>query len=243
MRHRRTRQLPRVSPDKRQQPARITDAALSHHCCDGVDLCGCFYFWKDMSLNIDRKFQVIYADPPWSYDDKCLHRGGAERHYSTMAMADIQEMPVTAIADTDCVLFMWATFPKLAEAFDVIRSWDSLTKRVRSCGLKPTAAQIRISFHSYHLTVLIHLWGWGVGRGAMQKFACWPPKENRKGKAAAFIKSSTNRLTDTARSHKRFGIALLNYVVMCRVLNCSPDNKWRAGAFGEMRFPTHQRKV
>ena len=70
-----------------------------------------------------KKYKIIYADPAWSYDDKCLHRGGAERHYRTMNIEDIKNLPVNEIAEDDCILFMWATFPKLQEALDVINAW------------------------------------------------------------------------------------------------------------------------
>lgn len=69
------------------------------------------------------KYSIIYADPPWSYDDKSLERGGAERHYRTMNIEDIKQINVNNLASDDCVLFMWATFPKLQEALDVIKSW------------------------------------------------------------------------------------------------------------------------
>lgn len=69
------------------------------------------------------KFNVIYTDPPWSYDDKALNRGGAERHYSTMSINDICALPVSEMAADDCVLFLWGTWPKLAESLQVISSW------------------------------------------------------------------------------------------------------------------------
>lgn len=68
-------------------------------------------------------FQIIYADPPWSYDDKSLNRGGAERHYRTMPIQDIFALPVQFIAAPNCALFLWATFPKLVEALAVIDAW------------------------------------------------------------------------------------------------------------------------
>ena len=69
------------------------------------------------------KYKIIYADPAWSYDDKSLNRGGAERHYRTMSVEDIKNLQVEQLADEDCALFMWATFPKLQEALDVIKAW------------------------------------------------------------------------------------------------------------------------
>ena len=69
------------------------------------------------------KYKIIYADPPWSYDDKCLHRGGAERHYKTTANSELCNIDVQSISDDDCILFMWATFPKMAEALELIEAW------------------------------------------------------------------------------------------------------------------------
>lgn len=68
-------------------------------------------------------FNIIYCDPPWSYDDPSLDRGGALRHYQTMSLEDICGLPVSALASPDCALFMWATFPKLFEAEQVFKAW------------------------------------------------------------------------------------------------------------------------
>ena len=75
-------------------------------------------------------YKIIYADPPWSYNDKSLNRGGAERHYKTMKLSDIKSLPVDSISDDDSILFMWATFPQLQEALDVIRSWGFVYKTI-----------------------------------------------------------------------------------------------------------------
>lgn len=70
-----------------------------------------------------KKYNIIYSDPPWSYDDKALNRGGAERHYGTMNIDDICALPVADICADDCVLFMWGTWPKLFESRRVIEAW------------------------------------------------------------------------------------------------------------------------
>lgn len=70
-----------------------------------------------------KKYRVIYADPPWSYNDKqnIEMLGGAEKHYTTMPLKDICELPVPA-AD-NAVLFLWVTSPMLEDAFKVINAW------------------------------------------------------------------------------------------------------------------------
>lgn len=69
-----------------------------------------------------KKYKIIYADPPWSYNDKSKsHGGGAESHYSCMKIEDICALKIPS--DDDSVLFLWTTFPQLEEAFKVIKSW------------------------------------------------------------------------------------------------------------------------
>lgn len=80
-----------------------------------------------MNIPTNKKYNIIYADPPWSYRDKrSSHKrisGGAEVHYPTMSINDIKELPVGDFTDDNCMLFLWATFPNLQEALDVIAAW------------------------------------------------------------------------------------------------------------------------
>ena len=75
----------------------------------------------------DKKYKVIYADPPWRYNDnKKIHpkrRGTATRHYPTMAIEDMKKLKVQDISDENCYLFMWATFSNLKEGLDLMESW------------------------------------------------------------------------------------------------------------------------
>jgi len=80
----------------------------------------------------NKKYKVIYADPPWSYRDKRDKHprmcGGALSHYKTMEIDEIKQLPIFTIADEDCMLFLWTTFPNLREALDVIKAWGFLYK-------------------------------------------------------------------------------------------------------------------
>ena len=82
-----------------------------------------------------KKYKVIYADPPWRYERKNVS-GAAEKHYSTMSLDDIKSLPVDNLADEDCVLFLWITFPMLCEAWGVIESWGFRYKRVAFVWIK-----------------------------------------------------------------------------------------------------------
>ena len=77
------------------------------------------------------RYGIIYADPPWTYTDKAsAGNRGAFYKYPLMTDAEIKAMPVASMASDDCVLFMWATFPKIAEALDVIHAWGFTYKTV-----------------------------------------------------------------------------------------------------------------
>lgn len=76
-----------------------------------------------------RRYPVLYADPPYRYDMR-RGRGVAENHYRTMGIDGICALPVEAIAERDCALFLWATFPMLPEALRVIRAWGFEYKTV-----------------------------------------------------------------------------------------------------------------
>lgn len=71
----------------------------------------------------DRKYPVIYADPPWRYEFAESETRAIENQYPTMTLGDIKALPVSGMATDDAILFMWATSPKLEEAFEVIRAW------------------------------------------------------------------------------------------------------------------------
>ena len=49
--------------------------------------------------------------------------GVAEQHYSVMNVKDICALPVASISAKDSALFLWATFPQLREALQVIEAW------------------------------------------------------------------------------------------------------------------------
>ena len=70
----------------------------------------------------DKKYSIIYADPPWSYQNRGT-RAAASKHYGTMTVDQLKKMGVGAagggIANSDCALFMWATFPMLREALEM----------------------------------------------------------------------------------------------------------------------------
>ena len=53
-----------------------------------------------------------------------------------MPVDDICALPVRELADTDCTLFLWGTFPTLPDAFEVIKAWGFQYKTVAFCWVK-----------------------------------------------------------------------------------------------------------
>ena len=81
----------------------------------------------------DKKYNVIYADPPWKYKTWTEGGGTAEKHYPTMKLDDIIKMKDTIekISDNNCILFLWVTFPCLLEGLKVMKEWGFTYK---TCG-------------------------------------------------------------------------------------------------------------
>jgi len=69
------------------------------------------------------RWQIIYADPPWEYQSGLDIHGAALRHYNTMTIDELCELPIKDIADENAVLFLWSTSPKLPEAMRIIPAW------------------------------------------------------------------------------------------------------------------------
>jgi len=72
-------------------------------------------------LNI--KYKIIYADPPWSYQNGGVPQGGVDVQYKTMKLSDIKALPIQSISADPSVCLLWATFPQLQEALEVMKAW------------------------------------------------------------------------------------------------------------------------
>lgn len=103
----------------------------------------------------NKKYQIILADPPWSYSlfpgremDKVKSRT-ASSHYEVMRFIDILDLPIMDIADKNCVLFMWATYPLLPEALRIIKQWGFEYKTVAFTWVKKNKVS--------------DSWFWGMG--------------------------------------------------------------------------------
>ena len=77
------------------------------------------------------KYRVIYADPPWKYNDTlAISRDGlgesygpAEAHYPAMTIPELCALPVKELSEESAVLFLWTTSPLLEDTFQIVKAW------------------------------------------------------------------------------------------------------------------------
>lgn len=93
--------------------------------------------------NTNKKYNIIYADPPWEYKQKQInfqHYDNGKKyinhvteHYNTMSKKELFGMKdvISNISEENsCLLFMWATCPNLDLAIDLGRKWGFEFKTV-----------------------------------------------------------------------------------------------------------------
>ena len=77
-----------------------------------------------------KKYQIIYADPPWQFSSRQLQKYSGNRfasldsrEYPTMRLKDIMRLPVADITDNDCALFLWTTDAHIPDALELMVEW------------------------------------------------------------------------------------------------------------------------
>ena len=88
----------------------------------------------------NKKFDIIYADPPWDYGGKLqfdksskgvdkidiskkIFISSASFKYPTLKTKEIMKLQLNEIAKDDCILFMWTSNPHLSQAIELGESW------------------------------------------------------------------------------------------------------------------------
>lgn len=75
-------------------------------------------------------FSIVLADPPWAYNQRAPHAktrfgGGVSQEYPLMTDREIYELGqfLRPVLEPDCVLFLWATWPKLDIGLRAMAEW------------------------------------------------------------------------------------------------------------------------
>lgn len=102
------------------------------------------------------KYGAILADPPWRFEvwsgdtEVKPRKSGygtnvaAGHHYATMAPAEIEALPVGSIAAANSALFIWISWPLLAQALTLISTWGFTYKTCAFAWMKAHAGQIEL---------------------------------------------------------------------------------------------------
>ena len=78
------------------------------------------------SVEFSTRFKTVICDCPWRYQNWTnAANGAAVSAMSTMSKEEIIALKstVSAITDKDCVMLFWTTWPKLEEAYEVVKEW------------------------------------------------------------------------------------------------------------------------
>ena len=70
-----------------------------------------------------KKYNIIYADPPWEYKESGSGSRVVNAHYPTMNIEEIKKLPIKDISAETSILFIWCTFPRLEQGLEVIKAW------------------------------------------------------------------------------------------------------------------------
>lgn len=84
-----------------------------------------------------KKYDVIYADPPWSYynDSDALPecttiRGMRRPPYPVMGSESIKSLPIQDLSKDNCILFIWTTDYHLQKCIEIIQAWGFTYKTI-----------------------------------------------------------------------------------------------------------------
>lgn len=89
----------------------------------------------------DKKYDVIYMDPPWDYGGKMqydntiiknknvdfkkkIFLSSASFKYPTLKLKQLKKLDIPSIMADDCLLFMWTTGPQMANSIELGESWN-----------------------------------------------------------------------------------------------------------------------
>ena len=135
------------------------------------------------------KYQVIYADPPWAYDNTGLG-GSAESHYPTMSTDELAQLDISSRAGDDAVLFLWVTSPFLPEGLELCRAWG-FEYKTTFIWIKDRSTYGKLGFYNYgqHEFLFVATRGSCLPQpGTLEPSVLFAPKRQHSEKPEAMYK-------------------------------------------------------
>jgi len=97
--------------------------------------------WERMVIindlnSVSKKYQIIYADPPWKFTSKKFQDGGRSfdkmesNHYPTMSTKELSNLPIRKIIAENAACFLWVVDSHLKEGIHVLEQWGFTYKTI-----------------------------------------------------------------------------------------------------------------
>lgn len=156
------------------------------------------------------RYGALIIDPPWSYEmysEKGYERS-PEAHYETLSDQALLDLPVGHLAGAECLLVMWAVWPKLPLAVACMARWGfpyitgGTWVKMTKDGTRPR-----------------------MGTGYTLRSACEPFLIGRIGAPQARLTNVPNVILAPAREHSR------KPDEMRAIVERMTPNAWRADLF------------
>ncbi len=173
-----------------------------------------------------KKYQIIYANPPWDYGSGSFPSVSNANAYPLMKTADICALPVREIVHPDALLFLWTTMTHIPDALQVIEAWGF---RYITNGVTWVKTNAKSG------TLFFGMGYWTRQNAELCLLAKRGAPFRRNNKTSSLILSPRrlhSQKPDQMRATSCASMAVL------RELNCLPAPKRRAGTSGGMSLPT-----
>lgn len=108
--------------------------------------------------NTNKKYNIIYADPPWQFGSKAYQDKNRkmlkleETQYNTMTIDELKQLPIKKISDENCVCIMWCVDSFLKEGIELLESWGFKYKTIAFNWIKHyESGEVCVNFAPYTL--------------------------------------------------------------------------------------------
>lgn len=137
----------------------------------------------------DGRFSGVIIDPPWrfrTYSLKGITPKGAEGQYQCLDLEDIKAFPIRDILSPHAYILLWATYPMLPQALDVLQSWG-LNYVTGGAWAKQSKTGAK----------------WAFGTGYVLRSASEPFLIAKMGKPSPRSRRQRNLIIEPVREHSR----------------------------------------
>ena len=108
-------------------------------------------------MSTQNKYEIVYADPPWSYyndmtvaPDVTTVKGVRRPPYPVMSSSDIMQLDVKSICSENAILLIWTTDYHLQKCLKVIEAWGFKYSTCLTWAKKPMGGGLGGTFRIGH---------------------------------------------------------------------------------------------